>query len=367
MTTVTAKAPAPDDTLLFAPTTVAGLRLRSPFVMAPMTRLRSPDGVPTAEVAAYYRRRAAGGVGLVVTEGVYVGHPSAGHESAVPRLVPESATGWRAVVEAVHAEHGLIFPQLWHLGSEREPVDGRPAWTPSGVRENGAPRGRAMTLSDIDTIVSAFAASARLAHRLGFDGVEIHAAHGYLLDEFLWPATNRRTDRYGGPARDRARFVAEIVAAVRAATAPDFPISVRFSQFKERDYAARITDTPTELGSILAPFVAAGATLLHASGRRFWEPAFAGSPLNLAGWAKRLTGLPTITVGSVGLRRTTLDPAADHPGSLAALAARYRSGEFDLVALGRALLANPSWVHDVAQGRHERVVDYRKEQEDVFS
>ncbi len=200
-----------------------------------------------------------------------------------------------------------------------------------------------MTLADLDAVVSAFARSGRLAWQLGFDGVEIHGAHGYLLDEFLWPVTNRRQDAYGGSQRNRARFVADVVAGVRTATAPDFPIAVRFSQFKERAYGARLADDAAGLEELLRPLVDAGTSMFHASARRFWEPEFDGSPLNLAGWAKRLTGRPTITVGSVSLTGSSLRGGPDQAQSLAALGARHAAGEFDLVALGRTLLANPDW------------------------
>ncbi|MGW5016341.1 hypothetical protein ACWEOR_30440 [Micromonospora chalcea] len=142
------------------------------------------------------------------------------------------------------------------------------------------------------------------------------------------------------------------------------PVIVRFSQFKERAFDARIAETPAELARILGAFAEAGADVLHASQRRFWEPAFPGSPLNLAGWAKRLTGLPSITVGSVGLRRDFL--RAGGPESVAGLAARLADGEFDLVALGRALLGNPAWVTHAAAGRLDEIVDYRKAHEDVY-
>lgn len=354
LTTATASPPAGTSTL-FAPTTIAGLSLRNAFAMAPMTRSHSPRGVPTAENAAYYRRRAAGGVGLIVTEGILVDHPSAGHDHAIPRLTATTASGWRSVVDAVHAEGSAIVAQLWHMGSEREPTDGVAAWTPSGVDEHGRPNSHAVTLDEVDLLVAAYADAARTALAAGFDGVEVHAAHGYLLDEFLWPATNRRTDRYGGAPRARARIVAEIVAAIRAATSPTFPIVVRFSQFKERAFDARVADTPHELGEILGSLAAAGADALHASQRRFWEPAFPASSRNLAGWAKLLTGLPTITVGSVGLTNT--------PERLAELGDRHAAGEYDLVAVGRALLGNPAWVDLIETGRIADVVDYTKAHE----
>ncbi|MEV4536299.1 12-oxophytodienoate reductase [Asanoa sp. NPDC049518] len=367
MTTTTVTRPVSGQLMaaLLEPVTFAGLSLASRFVMAPMTRFRSPGGVPTPEVAAYYRRRAEQRVGLIVTEGVLVGHPSAGHERTVPRMTagPVEA-GWRRVVDDVHTAGGRIAAQLWHLGSLRDPVDGVRAWAPSGVREPGRPASHAMTLTDMDVLLESYAEAARVAARAGFDAVEVHAAHGYLLDEFLWPFTNRRTDAYGGPPARRAAFPAEVVRAVRTAFPADRPVIVRFSQFKERRFDARIAETPEQLGEILTAFADAGADAFHASQRRFWQPAFPGSARNLAGWAKRLTGLPAITVGSVALTREFLRPGG--PESISGLVERLTEGEFDLVALGRILLANPAWVTNAADGNLDTIVDYRKEHEDSY-
>ncbi|MEU4420133.1 12-oxophytodienoate reductase [Actinoplanes sp. NPDC024001] len=335
---------------LTSPVTLAGLDLPNRFVMAPMTRFRSPGGVPTAEVAGYYRRRAENGIGLIVTEGVLVDHPSAGHETTVPRMTAGPAEeGWRRVTSEVHAAGSRIAAQLWHMGSEREPVDGYPSWTPS-----------TMSVADIGTLVAAYAEAARVAVRAGFDAVEIHAAHGYLLDEFLWPHTNRRTDRYGGGPAGRAAFPAEVISAVRAELPATTPLIVRFSQFKERDYTARIAESPDELAALLSPLVSAGADVLHASQRRFWEPAFDGSPLNLAGWAKRITGLPTITVGSIGLTREFPVSAG-----MDELVSRLGS-EYDLVALGRILLGNPAWARLAGAGRLDEIRDYTKAHEETY-
>jgi 2,4-dienoyl-CoA reductase-like NADH-dependent reductase (Old Yellow Enzyme family) len=343
---------------LLAPTTLAGMYLGSRIVMAPMTRVRSPGGVPTPEVAAYYRRRAENRIGLVITEGTLVGHPSAGHETAVPRMTAGPAeSGWRLVTDEVHAAGGRIAAQLWHVGSAREPTDGTAAWTPSGV-----PHGtHAMTRADMDTLVAVYADAADSAVRAGFDAVEIHAAHGYLLDEFLWAHTNRRTDGFGGSPAGRAAFPAELIRAVRAQLPAGMPLIVRFSQFKERDYAARIADSPAELAVILEAFATAGADVLHASQRNFAQPAFPGSTRNLAGWARHLTGLPSITVGSVGLTRGFLQS-----GALRGLLDRLDAGEFDLVALGRILLGNPAWATLAAAGRLDEIRDYRKSDEDTY-
>ncbi|WP_250035246.1 oxidoreductase [Paractinoplanes maris] len=327
-------------TALVEPATLAGLPLTSPFVMAPMTRERSPHGVPAPEVAAYYRRRAENGVGLIITEGVLVDHPSAGHQRDVPRLTEGAAeAGWRHVTSEVHAAGGRIAAQLWHLGSQREPA----VWTP-----------QTMSGGDFDTLLRAYAEAARVAVRAGFDAVEVHAAHGYLLDEFLWPVTN--------PTGRHRDLPAEVVRAVRAEIPAGLPLIVRFSQFKERDYSARIADTPAELGTILNGFREAGADVLHASQRRFWEPAFPGSDRNLAGWAKHLTGLPSITVGSIGLTR-------DFAGSdrMRELLDRRARGEYDLMALGRVLLGNPAWVRLAEAGRLDEIRDYDKADEEHYA
>ncbi len=340
---------------LAEPVTVAGLPLTSRLVMAPMTRFRSPGGVPTASVAAYYARRASHGIGLIITEGTLVGHPSAGHETTVPRMTAGAAeAGWRQVTEAVHAAGGRIAAQLWHLGSQREAVDGRLAWTPSGI----GPGTREMSGADFDTLLAAYASAAHVAARAGFDALEVHAAHGYLLDEFLWPHTNRRTDRYGGSPARRVAFPAEVVRAVVTA---GLPVIVRFSQFKERDHAARIASSPASLATIVTAFAEAGAAVLHASQRRFWEPAFDGSPLNLAGWARTLTGLPAITVGSVGLTRGFLSSAR-----FGRLLDGLAGGEYDLVALGRILLGNPCWATLAGAGRLDGITDYAKSHEETY-
>ncbi|GAB2575142.1 12-oxophytodienoate reductase [Paractinoplanes abujensis] len=328
---------------LVQPVTLVGLPLTSQFVMAPMTRERSPGGIPTAQNAAYYRRRAEHGIGLIITEGVLVDHPSAGHQTDVPRLTEGAAeAGWKQVTSEVHAAGGRIAAQLWHLGSRREPVDGYASWTPA-----------TMTGRDFDTLLSAYAESARVAVRAGFDAVEVHAAHGYLLDEFLWPVTN--------PTLAHRDFPAEVVRAIRAEIPSCMPLIVRFSQFKERDYSARIAETPAELATVLEGLRAAGADVLHASQRRFWEPIFDGSHLNLAGWAKHLTGLPSITVGSIGLTRDFASSAR-----MAELLDRRARGEYDLIGLGRVLLGNPAWVTLAAAGRHADMNDYYKTDEERY-
>ncbi|WSI35403.1 NADH:flavin oxidoreductase [Streptomyces sp. NBC_01341] len=353
---------------LSRPFTLGGLTVPNRIVMSPMTRSFSPDGIPGADVAAYYARRAAAGVGLIITEGTYIDHPSAGDDVAVPRLFgEEQLTGWTGVVDAVHAAGGRIVPQLWHIGMVRvpgqSPFPDSPPIGPSGLTLTGVERGgRAMTSADIDDVIGAYAQAAWEAERIGFDGIEIHGAHGYLIDQFLWSLTNRRTDRYGGNAVERTRFAAEVVQAIRERVSKDFPVIFRFSQWKASDFHARLADTPDELQAVLDPLVDAGVTAFHASTRRYWEPAFEGSHLNLAAWAKKLTGQAAITVGSVGLNADFLQGGAGTDG-LDALVEGLERDEFDLVAIGRALLVDHEWARKVLDSRVDGFLPFTPEAE----
>ncbi len=357
---------------LFRPFPFGKRTLPSRIVMAPMTRSMSPGGVPTPEVAAYYRRRAEGGVGLIVTEGTTVDHPAASGYPAVPRIHGEDAlAGWKRVVDEVHAAGGIIVPQLWHVGSVRkrgmEPDPEVPGHGPSAVPHPGVEDAETpveMSEADIADVIGAFGRAAADARRIGFDGVEIHGAHGYLIDQFFWERTNRRTDRWGGDLAGRNRFGLEVVRAVRRAVGPDFPVILRFSQWKMGDYNGRLVETPEELERFLAPFVDAGVDIFHASTRRYREPEFPGSDLNLAGWTKKLTGKPAITVGSVGLDSDFLGAFAGKsaaPAGLEDLLERLEREEFDLVAVGRALLADPEWPRKVREGRLHQIQPFTPE------
>ncbi|MEU6096614.1 NADH:flavin oxidoreductase [Streptomyces sp. NPDC047079] len=346
--------------ILSRPATINGLTVPNRIVMAPMTRQFSPGGTPGEDVVAYYARRAAAGVGLIVTEGTYVGHPSAGQSDRIPRFHgEEQLAGWAKVAEAVHTAGGTIVPQLWHIGMVRNagdpPYADAPAMGPSGIRPDGTEgTGKAMTLQDLDDVIAAFAEAAASAERIGFDGVELHGAHGYLIDQFLWAGTNRRTDAYGGDPVARAKFAAEVVAAVREAVSPEFPVLFRYSQWKQDAYDARLAESPEELEAILAPLAAAGVDAFHASTRRYWLPEFDGSDLNLAGWTKKLTGKPAITVGSVGLDGDFIRGFAGEGAPVKGidnLLDRLEAEEFDLVAIGRALLQDPEWAAKVLEGR----------------
>ena len=355
---------------LFSPYKLKNLTLPNRIVMAPMTRSKSPGQIPGDDVAAYYRARVEGGVGLILTEGTVV-EKSASNDPNIPSFFGEKAlAGWANVLKEVRAAGGHIMPQIWHQGVVRHngsgPYPDVPSKSPSGQSRPGKKIGEPMTTKDIDETIEAFANAAKAAQRLGFDGVEIHGAHGYIIDQFFWDGTNERADRFGGDLPQRTSFAVEIVKAVRAATSPDFPILLRFSQWKQQDFSVRLAHTPQELEGFLAPLTKAGVDMFHCSTRRFWEPEFpeTGSDMNLAGWTKKISGVPTITVGSVSLNGDfitngfTANAELDTGAHLAGLVKMLDRGDFDLVAVGRALIVNADWPKKVRAGHVDQLTPW---------
>ena len=347
---------------LYQPFVLGRMRLRNRIAMAPMTRNSSPGGVPGEDVAAYYARRAGGGAGLIITEGTTIDHPASNGYRNVPAFHGAALQGWERVVHAVHAQGAAIMPQLWHVGSIRrrgmEPLPEVEGVGPMDIVEDGQRAVRTLDAQAIASVTQSYARAARAAVELGCDGVEIHGAHGYLLDEFFWATSNRRSDAYGGSIQNRVRFAVEVVAAMRASVPEDFPIVFRFSQWKMSDYKAQIATSADELGQFLRPLARAGVDAFHASTRRFWEPAFEGHTESLAACARRLTGKPVIAVGSVGLAQQhetrklrTRDNVGSEVSDLARLAQALARDEFDLVAVGRGMLADPQWANKVQSGQ----------------
>jgi 2,4-dienoyl-CoA reductase-like NADH-dependent reductase (Old Yellow Enzyme family) len=336
---------------LFMPFSIKSLTLPNRIAMSPMTRGFSPEGAPGEDVVAYYRARAAGGVGLIISEAVAVNRPAAIEAPGIPVFhKPEAQAGWKKVVAAVHAEGGRISAQLHHGGAMRDPVKMGAPDVPNDEPDT-------MSDEDIADTIAAFGAAAKTARDLGFDALEIHGANGNLIDQFLWDGRNHRSDRWGGSPVARTLFATEVLRAVRSAVGEHFVIGFRISQFKQGAFEAKLAETPSAFEAILDPLAAAGADLFHASQRRFWEPAFEGSDLNLAGWVKKLSGLPAITVGSVGLKGPDVTDLLQGkggdagPAGLDDLRARIERGDFDLVAVGRALLTDPNWTAKVREGR----------------
>ncbi|ESQ79937.1 NADH:flavin oxidoreductase [Asticcacaulis sp. YBE204] len=346
---------------LLSPYALKSLNLPNRVVMAPMTRQFSPGGVPTDDVARYYERRAEDGIGLILTEGTVIERPASKNEPNIPNFFGDALPAWGKVVEAVHAKGGRIAPQLWHTGAAASNTgyDPTPKDTPSGLTLTGEKQWEPMTDAAIADSIAAFGRAAGDAKRLGFDAIELHGAHGYLIDEFFWDQTNRRGDQWGGPTiGERTKFAAEVIKAARAEVGPDYPIIIRISQFKGGVYDARVVTTEADLEAWVRPLLDAGADIIHASQRRFWEPEFEGSDLNFAGWVKKLTGAPVITVGSVGLSGDFIGAfGGEHssPQGIEELLRRLDRGDFDLVAVGRAILGDPAWLTKISAGRHEEL------------
>jgi 2,4-dienoyl-CoA reductase-like NADH-dependent reductase (Old Yellow Enzyme family) len=360
----------PNLDVLFNSYRLNALTLPNRVVMAPMTRSMSPGGVPTTEVASYYRRRAENGVGLIITAAAGIGRPAALNEPDMPRFHGEAAlAGWRKVVDEVHAAGGLIAPQLVHVGHKRSNLT--PDWippapyeSPSGLSVTGERVSQPMSEADVANAIDAFARAASDAERLGFDAVELMGAHGYLINQFFYDHLNLRNDGYGGSTLvERSRFVVEILKAVRMVVSPGFPVILRLSQWKPKDFSARLAETPKALEQWLSVLVEAGVDAFHLSQPKFWQPAFPeiDAELNLAGCAKKLTGVTAITVGAVGLSGDVYESLGGkiaQPTPLNGLLARLERGEFDLVAVGRALLQDPAWLEKVRQKRIDQLADF---------
>ncbi|MGD8396723.1 MAG: 12-oxophytodienoate reductase [Candidatus Eiseniibacteriota bacterium] len=363
---------------LFEPIRLGQLALRNRVVMAPMTRrMAAEDGIPTDAMVAYYRRRAAGEVGLIVSEGTAIDDRHAWDTLTVPRFETDAQLdGWRRVVEAVHAEDGAFAPQLWHTGRlAYHPIG--PSACDMGPRKDGTPRPpvKPMDEGDFEQVLAAYAHAARAARAIGCDALEIHGAHGYLLDSFLSPGPNERTDRYGGSFEHRMRFPLEVVRVVRDAVGPGFPVIYRFSQWRVDAHEELKFKTPDELAVWVTALREAGVDILHVSTARAIDPGFpdledpentedaqhaehgedaertvgpGDRALSLAGWSQRLSDLPAIAVGSVTVGFTM--PETRDAGGVAPVAdpapaiAMVERGEVELLAIGRALIANPDWV-----------------------
>lgn len=351
---------------LFDPLTLGSLALRNRTVMAPMTRRRSPGGVPKKDVADYYVRRAKGEVGMIVTEGLAIDDPVSIQDTLIPNMFdPRAIAAWRDIARDVQQAGAAFVPQLWHIGGARFKYEGvpnsyLPTMSASGIYYPGQVQGDPADEARLEAVILSYGRAARAAMEIGCDGINIHGGHGYLLDGFFWDATNRRDDDWGGGIEQRARLACEVVKECRRQTRADFPIMLRFSQFKEQAYNAKNWRTPTELERFLILLVDAGVDIFDCSTRRFWTAEFDGSDLGLAGWTRKLSGKPTMAVGSVGLENDVI--ATLHQGSARSAAARLDlleamldRGDFDLVGIGRALISDPMWVAKVASGQNDEL------------
>jgi 2,4-dienoyl-CoA reductase-like NADH-dependent reductase (Old Yellow Enzyme family) len=349
---------------LFEPVTLGPLTLPNRVGVAPMTRVSgTPEGVPTEQMIRYYTKFARGGFGLIITEGAYPDEKhSQGYFNQPGIINEEQVQGWKKITESVHNHGAKFIMQLMHAGalSQGNRLT-KERLAPSAVQPKGEqaelyfgsgkfPTPRAATLDDIRAVIDGFVTSAKLAKAAGFDGVEIHGANGYLLDQFLTEYTNNRDDDYGGSTVNRVRLPAEIAMAVRDAVGPRFCVGIRISQSKINDYEYKWSGEEQDAAIIFGGLSEAGLDYIHTTEYEAWvptyaddgptkatEPAFGEHGRTLAGLAKRYGQLPVIANGGLHVPERAERIIAD--------------GAADVITLGRGALANSDWPNRVKGGR----------------
>ena len=331
---------------------IGRFELTNRLTVAPMSRVSAAaDGTPTDEMAQYYAHFARGGFGLVISEGTYTDTAHSQGYLNQPGLATDAHVGgWRRVTDAVHATGTPMFAQLMHAGaisqgnSYAARAIGPSAFAPVGqmLEEYGGsgpwPVPREMTPADIDFVVAGFVEAATRARAAGFDGVELHAANGYLLDQFLTVYTNSRTDEYGGTVGNRIRLTARIVAEIRTLVGDDYVVGVRLSQTKVNDLKYRWPGGASDAEVTFAAVADAGADYLHiaSEGRNFIDTARFADGRTITAVAKQVTGLPVIANGGMHDMRQAADVLDD--------------GHADLLSIGRGALANPDLPARLADG-----------------
>lgn len=373
-----------DTNILFTPMRVNNTVVRNRFVVPAMQRGGVRNFSPTSEMTELMRQWGEGGTGIIICEGASPDHPACYWQPIFGAITRQNKENWREIAQAVSATGAVFLMQLWHVGALRRIVEGlphpypdQPALSPSGLVQAGRTNGVAMTRQDLEDTKAAYLECALIAKEVGAKGVEVHCAHGYLLDLFLWHETNQRDDEYGGATlAERARYPAEIVAEIREATGPDFIISVRFSQWKEVDYGAKIAQHPDELRPFLGLLEQAGADMFNISTRRFDQPAWPelDERRSLAAWVKGMTKLPVVAVGSVGLTTDLAqdvfdgrDPELMVEEDMVRVAQGIKDGDFDFIAIGRNHIANIDFVDRIRTGNLSGMRTFRKHEDLAMS
>lgn len=334
--------------MLFESITVGPVTVKNRVVLAPMTRTSASDkGIVTDRMVKYYSRFARGGFGLLITEGIYPDQSySQGYLGQPGIASAEQVAAWQRVTRAVHEQDARIVAQLMHAGAlSQGNIYGQETLGPSAVQPKGGKlelyggQGpyavpKAATADDIKDVIQSFTQAARRAKTAGFDGVEIHGANGYILDQFLTNYMNLREDAYGGSARNRVRLLVEVIESVRKAVGDDFLVGIRISQGKVNDYTHKWDSGDAE--EIFSQLGLSGVDYIHTTEFDATASALDNGP-SLAALAKTHGRVVVIANGSL-----------EQPAAAEQILER---GEADLIALGKGALANPDWPHRVAEGR----------------
>lgn len=330
---------------LLSPFSLHDLELKNRVIMAPMTRARAgEERMPNNLMAEYYAQRAS--AGLIITEATVISQQANGWVNSPGIYSDEQAAGWKTVVDAVHAQGTPIFLQLWHCGrashssfhngelpvsASEIKLNGEYIHTPEGKQPYETPR--ALETSEIPGVVNDYKAAAQRAKAAGFDGLEIHSANGYLLDQFLQSKTNHRTDEYGGSLENRFRFLGEVVAAC-SEVFPSHRVGVRlapngvFNDMGSPDYLETFTFAARELNK-------ANLAYLHVMDGLAFGFHELGEPMTLAEFRKVFDN-PLI--GNCGYEQKSAEE-------------RISSGDADLIAFGRPFISNPDLVERFRKGQ----------------
>ncbi len=332
--------------------TLHKLTLQNRVVVAPMSRVSTVgDGVPTEQMNTYYRRYATGGFGLTITEGTYIDRSFSQAYPNQPGITNEQQQkGWETIVSSTHEAGGKIILQLMHAGALSQHLSNtRSASSIQPVRhmlggysnkQGDFPLPEAMNLSEIDDAIRSFTDSAVRAQKSGFDGIEIHAANGYLLDQFLTDYTNNREDQYGGSVENRCRFTTEIISSIKNVVPNNFIIGVRVSQGKVNDFDYLWPNGINDGKVIFTCLKNAGADYIHfaSEGKGFNHGCLTRDRQSLPRLAREITGLPVIANGGL-----------DNPDEAIRI---LKEGHADFIALGTGALANPDWPIQLKSKRH---------------
>ncbi len=330
--------------LLFEKTSLGALSLQNHFVMSPLTRCRAIGNVPNELMAQYYAQRA--GAGLIISEGTAPSPNGIGYARIPGIYSTEQVAGWKRVTDGVHAKGAQIFLQMMHCGRIAHPLN-LPAgarivapsavaaagemWTDAeGMKPNATPA--AMSEADIKAAIAEFVVGAKNAIAAGFDGVELHAANGYLLEQFIRPTSNRRSDNYGGAIENRARFVLEVADAVIAAIGKE-KTGIRLSPFGVFNDMPDYPELAADYAYLAAQLNARGLVYIHLVDH---------SPM----------GAPAVPDTIKAVFRKTFKGALILSGGYDAARAEsdLAAGKCDLVAFGRPFLANPDLVARMKAG-----------------
>lgn len=344
--------------IILSPCDIKGMRFRNRLAVAPMTRVTATeDGLVTQAMRDYYLRFAKGGFGLIITEGLYTDKAfSQGYINQPGLADKEQALSWSRLNQDLRAEGARVFAQIMHAGALSQgnryrshsvaPSAVQPVGEQMTVYHGKGPYRRPveMTEAQIADAIEGFAeAAARAVDIAGFDGIEIHGANGYLLDQFLSAHTNVRDDRWGGDIGQRMSLLVAVVKAVKQRVGPTVPVGIRISQGKVNDFKHKWSGGEGDAGSVFTALADANVDFIHVTEYEAWKPAFEGSPDSLVALARRYAPhVPIIANG--GLHDP--DRASEVTGSGA-----------DLVALGRGALSNPDYPSLIEAGAPLRSFD----------